>query len=229
MRNKFLSVAFFFGIIFILLSSLPAGAQVAGPQAFITWKAKSYAPPSFGGKILPGSTSPVLADVQVLDKGRPADLSSMTIYWYLNDRLINRGIGLQSVTFRAPQTLSAGSLSLRVQIPDYPGGIVKSINIPVVQPSVILESLYPSGAFNSRSASVRALPYFFTVPDLSFLSFSWSVNGSAVQAAENPQSLRVNINQDAVPGSVLNIKVTVSNPTGYFEGASDEKNLTFSL
>lgn len=227
-KNNFLKISLL-SLSLVLLAVAPVGAQTAAPQAFITWKAKSYAPASFGGKILPGSTSPVLADVEVIDKGKPANLSQVTIYWYLGDNLINRGIGLQSVTFRAPQTLSAGSVSLRVRIPEYPGGIVKSVNIPVVRPSVVLESLYPGGTFNSQSVQVRALPYFFTVPDISFLSFNWSVNGSAVQTAENPQNLRVNINQGAAPGSVLDIKVGVSNPVGYYEGASDTKSLTFSL
>lgn len=213
----------------VLLSVVQVGAQIAGPQVFITWKAKSYAPADFAGKILPGSTSPILADVEIIDKGKPADLSKMTIYWYLGDQLINRGVGLQSVTFRAPQTSSAGLLSLRVQIPEYPGGVVKSVNIPVVRPSVVLESLYPGDTFNSQSVRVSVLPFFFSVPDVSSLSFNWTVNGAPVQTAENPQDLQININQGAAPGSVLDIKVSVSNPAGYFEGASAEKSLTFSL
>lgn len=227
-KNSLLKISLVaFSVVFLTVAH--TGAQIAGPQTFITWKAKSYAPAFFAGKILPGSTSPVLADVEIIDNGKPANLSQMTIYWYLGDQLINRGVGLQSVTFRAPQTLTAGMLSLRVQIPDYPGGIVKSVNIPVVRPSVVLESLYPGDKFNSGSVRVSALPFFFSVPDISFLSFSWTLNGSPVQSAENPQNLQININQGAAPGSVLDIKAAVSNPTGYYESSSDEKSLLFSL
>ncbi len=218
------------GLSLLLLASAPAGAQVSGPQIFLTWKTKGYVPENYAGKILPGSTSPVLAALDVVQNGKVADLSNLTIYWYLNDKLLDRGVGLQAVTFRTPKSLGGGAITLRAEIPDFPGtGASKAIDIPLVPPSVVLRSTYPQNKFSSRSAEVSAIPYFFTVPDISFLTFSWAVNGTGVKTTENPQTLQVNINQDATPGSTLNIKVSVSNPAGYFENVSDEKGLTFSL
>ena len=229
MKNIFLKISVLFLVVFSL-SFFRVGAQVAGPQAFITWKAKGYAPVNYPGKILPGSNSPILASVDVINGGKPSNLSALTIYWYLNDKLIDRGAGLQSTTFRTPTSLGGGIVSLRVQIPDYPGGEVsQSVDIPMVSPSIVLYSGLPQNKFSSQSIVVSALPYFFTVPDISFLTFSWTVNGQDVQAVENPQSLNININQGAASGSALDVKASVTNPAGYFETASNEQSFIFSL
>ena len=71
-------------------------------------------------------------------------------------------------------------------------------------------------------------PYFFNVTDIPSLSFSWKVNNEVVSAAENPQNLVVNINDDAASGSVLNIEALVSNPAEFFESAKAKMSLTFS-
>jgi hypothetical protein len=229
MKKIFLKISLI-GLSLVLLTAVHIGAQAAGPQAFITWKTKGYAPTNYAGKILPGSNSPILANVEVFSGGKVANLSNLTIYWYLNDRLLDRGVGLQASSFRTPQSINGGTITLRVEIPDYPGGgITASINIPLVTPSVVLWSPYPKDKFSSQSVQVRVLPYFFTVPDISFLTFAWNVNGKDVQTTENPQELQVNIAQGAAPGSSLDIKVSVSNPAGYFESSSDEKSLLFSL
>lgn len=229
MKKTFLKILFI-GLFLSLLAFVRADAQVAGPQAFITWKAKGYAPTNYTGKILPGSNSPILANVEVFSGGKVINLSALTIYWYLNDRLLDRGVGLQAASFRTPQSINGGTIILRVEIPDYPGGgITSSVNIPLVTPTVVLWSPYPQDKLNSQSVQVSVLPYFFTVPDISFLTFSWAVNGKDVQTTENPQVLQVNVAQGAAPGSALDIKVSVANPAGYFESSSDEKSLTLSL
>ncbi|MDO8504597.1 MAG: hypothetical protein Q7S36_01965 [Candidatus Liptonbacteria bacterium] len=230
MKNKFLIFSLVFVATVFVFALAGETAHASPPQIFITWKAKSLVPAFFSGKILPGSKTPILASVEVIDNNKIANLSGLKIYWYLNEHLIDRGDGLQSIAFRSPKTLGDEAMHLRVQIPGYPGGIpiIKDIIIPLVSPSVVLESQYPGNRFSSRSVLVRALPYFFGVPDVSFLSFSWTLNGQDIKTSENPQQLTVNINQDALPGSALGISATVTNPNGWFESAKADKPLTFS-
>lgn len=221
-------------IFFVISFSLFAGpifsrVQAAGPQGVITWKARTFVPSEYQGKTLPGSNTPVLASFEILDGGKLVNISGYKIYWYMNDHLIDRGVGLQTVTLRTPQVVGGGTITLRAQISDYPGGIFsKSVDIPLVSPSVVLESPYAGNRFTGQSAQLKALPYFFTVTDISFLSFSWKVNGGPVQTIENPQYLTVNINPGAAAGSLLDVAATVTNPAGYFESVTASKSLTLS-
>lgn len=204
-------------------------AQTSEPIPVITWKARSYVPAEFPGKPLPISNTPILASLEVFVNGKKADISGYRIYWYLNNRLIDRGVGLQSVSVRAPQLLSGGIASLRAKIDDYPGfPISKNVDIPVVSPSAVIERSVSGNTFFSKTLELEAVPYFFNVTDIPFLSFSWKVNGEVVSAAENPQNLIVTINDDAVGGSILNIEALISNPVEYFESAKAQKSLTFS-
>ncbi|TSC59778.1 MAG: hypothetical protein LiPW15_798 [Parcubacteria group bacterium LiPW_15] len=222
--------------LFYILLLVPALAlplegfgQTAQPVAVLSWKAKTYVPSSYQGKILPGSTTPLLASLDIFMSGKAVNLSGYKIYWYLNNTLIDRGVGLQSVSIRTPQTLGGGSITLRAQIPDFSSGsLVKSVSIPLVSPSIVIEN--PSGPSElfSKTLRLKIVPYFFTVSDLSSLKFNWSVGGIEVKAAEDPQNLIINTNPDAAPGAALSVSATVSNPAGYFESASAQKSFTLS-
>lgn len=215
----FLSTVFFSGKI----------AFAANPKAILSWQAKSYAPPGFQGKILPGQNSPVVVSLEVIDNKKIVDLSPYRVFWYTDGDVSGKGMGLQYMTFRVPAVFGGGSTKISINIPDYPGGALsKSVIIPIASPSVVLSSSYPQNNFKDKSFKVRVLPYFFGVPDLSYLNFSWLLNGSQVMTAENPQELLVNINSDAAVGSVLSVKAMVKNPKGNFEAASDQKNFTYS-
>lgn len=204
-------------------------AQTAEPIPVISWKARSYAPAEFQGKPLPISNTPILASLEVFAGGKKADISNYRIYWYLNDRLIDRGVGLQSVSVRAPQLLNGGVVSLRAKIDDYPGfQISKNINIPITTPGAAIKRSSAGDKFFSKTLEFEAVPYFFNITDIPSLSFSWKVNGESVSAAENPQKLIVTINDDAASGAMLNVEALISNPMEYFEFAKAQKSLTFS-
>lgn len=226
MRPKLLLV-----IILLPLLALPFGGRAASePQAFITWKAKTYVPAGFPGKILPGSNSPILASLEVVDGNRIADLSGQKIYWYLNDNLLSRGAGLASIALRTPSAIGGGAISLRVQIPEYPSGpIYKTVSIPIVPPSIVIQTPTIGGRFSGSGIIAQALPYYFSVQDASLLSFSWKVNGDPVKVSENPDQLQVNINDGAASGSKLTISVSASNPAGSFESATTARTLIYSL
>lgn len=205
-----------------------AAAQNANnPDIVITWTASnSYTPPGYVGKVLPNSASQIAASLEIIANGRPLDLSNQTIYWYQNDNPLGGGAGAQKLVFR-PRTTAPGTLSLKVELPDYPGGIlIHEITIPIVAPVAVIEAPYPQGATNSNAPTVQALPYFFAATSTSPLSFSWSVNGQVVTSAENPQSLQISLPQSTPNAFALGISLTIENS---LDGAtaSANTNLTF--
>lgn len=203
-------------------------AQTTEPQFLITWQAKSYAPPQYGGKVLPTAGSPIAASLEIVSRGKLVDLSEQTIYWYLNDNFLRGGRGVQTVDFNASGN-APDVLELRVQLPNYRGDLlIKSIEIPVAAPEVVIEAPYPEANFQNTPVRVRGVPYFFNVLTPLALNFGWSVNGETPPNSENPSNLTVNLNQGAPSGSNLNIGLTIQNPGNIFESASKNIDLVFT-
>jgi hypothetical protein len=206
---------------------LPARAQQASPIAVITWHASgSYIPASYIGKALPNGTSAVVASVTVFDGGKVADLSGDTIYWYLNDTLAGGGPGAKSFTL-TPFAGGGGSATLKVEIPNYSGGlIIKTAPITLATPVVVVNTPYPAATFSANPLVVSADPYFFPVSSADQLSYTWSVNGQTVASAENPGVLKVSLGSGTVAGSNFDIALSVANSDNSTV-ATDEKTLTY--
>lgn len=224
--------------IVILLAALASSLFIAAPlsyaqtatnkpQVILTWKALTYTPPDFMGKILPTSNSRMAASVALVDGGRIVDISRETIYWYLNDNFLNGSVGLQDVSFNVPNA-TGGAFDLRAEITTYSkGNQLKTVSVPVVNPEAVIELPFPSGIFYSSLISLFGQPYFFNVDDPSKLNFAWSVNGQTPSGAENPQSL--NIKFGSVPsGSNLYVSLRIQNPSNQFESGAKSANLTYS-
>ena len=200
--------------------------QVSSPVAVITWSASgSYVPPAYVGKKLPTNASTITASVTVFDKGRVANLTGNTIYWYFNDTLLGGGLGARSTSF-IPFISNGDSGKLKVQIPDYAGGLViKTIPISVVSPVAVIKTLYPAAAFSDNPLVVFAEPYFFPVSSASQLSYRWSVNDKAVSSAEDPDILKVSLGPGTVAGSRFDVLLSVA--AGNSTAVTDEKTLVY--
>lgn len=217
------TIIFFFFALVIAKSQAQQSAQV-----FITWEAQSYAPSWFRGKVMPTENSVISASLEVIDGGKIIDLSAKTIYWYLGNRLIENRRGIQRVKFNAPD-FAPDLMDLRVQIPDYPGGLLlKEIEIPVVRPEAVIESPYPENTLPGLSANFRAIPYFFNMENESLLGYSWRVNGKEPEKEGEPNLLVVNINPDARQGSTVMVSLTIENAANRNEAAVKTINLTFN-
>lgn len=204
-----------------------AQAQVPGPQAVITWTAlNSYAPANYVGKVLPNQASEIVASLAVIDNGQFVNLSDQTIYWYQNDNLMGGGMGVQKFAFR-PYGTAPNTITLKVEIPDYPSGLViHEVNIPIVQPIAVISAPYPGGTFSANRATVQALPYFFATTSTSPLNFAWSVNGQTVTSAENPQSLQISLPGSTPAGYGVAVSLTISNSIDSMS-AGGSANLTY--
>lgn len=210
------------------LSATPLGTQgAAQPHLFVTWNASAYAPADFRGKILPTSNSLITVSFMLVDQGGAADLSRQMIYWYVNDGLIENRVGVQRIAFRAP-AIVGGTVAVRVELPNYRGGaILKTIEIPVVQPEAVIEAPFPGGVFVNSPIRVIGRPYFFNAENLSALSFSWKVNGRSPEGSEDPAVLDIALDPGVPSNTVVTVNLSVQNPADIFEGAAKTVRLVF--
>ncbi len=180
----------------------------ANGQIIITWKVLGgSAPAAYTGKVLPSIHSPMEASVAILDGGGFVPLDAQTIHWYLDDNFIGGGTGAQTISFGAPGHNEI--MSLRVEVPTYGGGFLNTAYIAMVDPQVVVVAPYPNDEFATSSISLQAVPYFFNADELGKLLFNWTVNGEAVATNENPQSLTVNLANNAPAGYSLAITLGV--------------------
>ena len=178
---------------FFVVRAATASAQTTGgPQFLLTWQATgSYVPPGYPGKALPNLISKINASFELIENGKPLNISQQTIYWYQNDVLIGGGTGVQHISFSSFGG-APNFITLKVELPSYNGNLlIHEIQIPIIQPKAVIEAQHPSGQFSGNPLTLRATPYFFDVADPSALSYVWSVNGTAVTASENPDLLQV--------------------------------------
>jgi hypothetical protein len=221
---KILSLALSFLVLgFLLLTSPRATAQVLEPFIFLTWRADSYAPADFRGKVLPTAYTKISAGVEVISNGKTADLARATVNWYLNDNLIAAGPGLRQITFNAPEFENT-VYDLRAEIlgvgDDF---LVKTVEIPVVRPEVVIEAPFPDKKFSSGQIVLAAKPYFWN--SVADLIYNWKVNGQ--ETADASGVLRVNLNSGVAPGYGVRAEVAAHDPTYLLESKAKSVVLTF--
>lgn len=219
----------FWGVFLLALlapiSNSAFAQTTAGPQAVITWRViGGSAPSSYAGKVLPSANSAISASVAVLNNGKFVPLNNQTVYWYLDDNFIGGGTGEQIIAFGAPGNNE--TMSLRVEVPNYGNGLMDTAYIPMVDPQVVIVAPYPNNTFTGSSVSLQAVPYFFSTTDLSQLAFSWDVNGQAVAAAENPQTLNINLSSSTPAGYSLAVDLEVKDSTDPYLSVSNNVTLT---
>ncbi len=223
--KRFIVLILLAGGIFFL-NFLWSAAQTSGSQFLITWRAESYAPPDFNGKILPAANSLITAALELIQNGKIIDLSGQTIYWYANNEVMSGSVGVQRISFLAPKT-AGGAVTLRVSVPDYGGGLFQTIDIPVARPEAVIASPFPDGRVSSRSITLAAYPYFFNIQDPRALAFSWNVNGEVPENSGDPQTLHISLGPTVSDGTTISVRLGIQNPASVFEGAQKNVNLVF--
>ena len=194
----------------------------------MTWRTNSYTPPWFMGKALPTANSQITASLELIDAGKIINLSGQKVYWYVDDELIGAGIGLQKITFNAP-SVTDNILDVRAEIPGYnpnsSNPILKTIEIPIINPEAVIESPYPGNQLFTSSPTFKAWPFFFNTQDVTKFGFTWTANGATSQNTENPDTLVVNIDPASPSGFSLGIGLTIQTSGGIYNSASKNKNL----
>ena len=208
----------------LLVNIVPASAQEAAVMPIITWQAKTYTPSWFTGKALPTANSQITAYLELIVKNKATDLSGEKVYWYVNDEFIKGGVGIQKVTFNAP-AVTGNTIDLRAEVPSR--SVIKTIEIPIVNPEAVIEAPFPSRMFSSFSINLNGWPFFFNTQKSSNLNFLWSVNGVTAENSENPEVLDLDLNQNAAQNSNINIGLTIRVPGSLSAIATKQVNLTF--
>lgn len=209
-------------------SSFAQTAAPSVPKLFLTWSSNTYVPPGFTGKVLPTASSEITASVELIDGSKIADLSKQNVYWYVNNNFLSGGIGMQSVTFRAPGT-AGGAIALRAEVPNYSkGSQLKTVSVPIVKPEVVIEPIFSSGRFSSSPLQLFGQPYFFNTTGPTRLNFIWRVNGQTPSGAENPQNLNIKFGPTITPGSTISVSLSAQNTDSKFQFETASKNADFT-
>lgn len=221
---KFL-IKIFLSLIVIL--PLVSEAQTA-PKFLVSWKAISYAPPEYLGKVFPTRATPIEIGFDLMDKNRLVNLSNFDILWTLDNEPMISGQGLKTFRFNA-RKFGGGTHNLRINILDYLGegeDLEYSFKIPVKLPELVIDSHRSSNNFSLGSHLFRALPYFFN-NTLYNLNFNWLIDNEEIKGeSSNPNFLTLNL-QSAGETLEQEIKVSarVQNRVNPLEIAGDELNI----
>lgn len=209
-----------------LFSIFSANAQTA-PQFLISWKADSYAPNWYQGKVFPTRGSRVEVAFELIDNGKVADISKTKVRWYVNDRLVlneKNGLGIKTHSFRVVD-YPGQDVEIRIVVVDYKNGDQLSdlIIIPVAHSEAIIDAPYAGrkiGNISNNKHSFSVYPFFFNVSDLSKLSFKWLVNNRPAESGGSAEKLDLSVDPLAPSGFEIDISAKINNLSNEIEFAS---------
>ncbi|MCR4275232.1 MAG: hypothetical protein NUV83_00540 [Candidatus Wolfebacteria bacterium] len=197
----------------------------SGYDFLTSWKADGFVPAWYEGKILPSRGSRVSISFELINNGKISDLSNTVVRWYINDNLVkneNDGLGIKKYLFTVTD-YPGNNTEVRIALPDYKGqSLNKIIQIPVVNPEVVIES--PAFSLNniSKTAIFKANPFFFNVKIINNLSFQWTANGQATGIYKGSNILDFNVDPKVGLNSQINLKVIAKNLLNEMEFANKE-------
>lgn len=138
----------------------------------ISWKANSYAPLSYGGKILPSAGTRIDIAALLLENNRAADLSAHEVRWYANDQFLGGGLGRTTAHIIAPRT-GEDEIRVRANVSNYKGKVLDEfITIPIAQPEVAIN--------RAKLPLLEPLFYFFNITNPSSLTIDWEDRSESV-------------------------------------------------
>lgn len=229
-KLKICLTIFIFSFSFFVFGFNSGNAQSA-PQFLTSWKADSYIPSWYGGKILPSAGSVVRVNFELIDNDKIVDLSNVLVRWYFDDDLISNedeGLGIKSVKIRA-LSATGDDMKIRIVIIDYKGitELNKIINIPIGEPEVVIDFPRYNPAIGRSGNIFRALPFFFNLKDLNKLSVKWLANGrNAKESGKDPWQLDLNVDDQTPPGFEINLEAAVENISNQLDFANKILKLT---
>lgn len=224
--KKIFSFFISLAILFLVSSALPSRAQEGEPEFVITWRSQSYTPSRFSGKVFPATRSPVIVSFEILENGKLVDLSEETIYWYLNDNLIEGRKGVQAASFFTGDTPGV-TYDLRIQLNNFKDRgqiLAQNVKIPVAEPQAVIEASFPRNLFSGSRITVNGEPYFFNIQSPDELKISWEVNGEAPSNLEKLNILDVGLTNFS-SGDQVKVDLKIENPENFFEVAAKSISL----
>lgn len=218
---------------FSLLVFQQVNAQ-SSPQFFVSWKADSYVPEWYQGKILPNRQTSIKVNFDLIDNGKIVDLSATKIRWYVDDKLRRNekdGLGIKTLQFIPPWSIvTRDTVEARIVVVDYKGETIgKIINIPLVKPETVIQNFNFGGELDSGTHKFQVNPFFFNIRALNDLAFNWIVNGKLAidDSIDEPSNI---LNLEIAPGLLANtnlkLEIGVEKLTDKSETARKKIELT---
>lgn len=217
--------------------------QIQPSDVDILWEADTYTPPFYKGKALPTSQSfiKILAVPSFVSQNKTIPSNELTYFWKKayaanpNDS----GIGKDTYFYRASYTFNETTVDTTVSSIDGRLAMHKKTKIPVYEPKIIFYENKPLEGIRYRNAlggsfaikesevTLRAEPYFFSVPNANDNSatVSWQIDGKKLPINPIKKSDFTLRKPEKGSGS-SNISVKITNP-GY-DLQTGSKNITLS-
>lgn len=204
-------------------------AQTSPPtQLFLTWKANNFYPSFFDGKAFPTTGTPITASLEALRGGKFLDLSRVTIAWFVDDTIVDRGDGKKEILF-TPKAVAGQTVTVKatVRLANQENTEEVSVQIPILSPQINANIPLPQKTVASQSRFLlEAFPFFWNIKTLDELFFTWTVNGEQKKTqGENTLSLGV-----GTPASeydkTLQINLLTQNLSNPLEFAQERFQLT---
>lgn len=199
-------------------------ARAQGVDLLVTWRADSYVEPDYSGKILPAPGGSVRAGLQLIENNKPVIISQNEIAWFLDGRLLNRGLGLNLINFKVNPLSSGGSHKLKVVVFNYKGAdISRIIDIPIARPEVVIRSPYTKNEIIPGKNRFSIGFFNWNIRNLNDLIINWRVAGELQQNAGGPA---IELDIPAVfSGRSVVLSVSASNSANEYEAANNSVEL----
>lgn len=213
-----------FGIFLVI--PLFVFGQTVNPL-IVTWQANNYFPADYAGKAAATPNSPIIVSVELIQKGKLADITGADIKWYADNSIIANGVGQKTASFAAAQN-GNGYQNVRVLVSAGSASFENSVRIPVVKSSVVITSFLKNQSVKPGDEVVfQALPFFFNIDSIQKLSFLWQINNQSATGDGNKLTIKVGTPKSDFQNSIL-VSATAQNSDNPYEFNKGSLNLSIS-
>lgn len=153
------------------------------------------------------------------------DINNLTISWSLNGKVIQKGIGLKTVSFTTSFLGSVSNLTISIGGESHTVAIRPTAVDLIWQASSYVPPLYEGKALHSNQDPlvVVAEPFFLTSKgarlDPNTLTYTWSQNGKIVQGASGYGKRSFTVAQSVLSRDI-DVDVTISSGSGEYRAAA---------
>ena len=193
----------------------------------VTWQANNYFPADYMGKAAATPNSPIIVSVELVQKGKLADITGADIKWYADNSIIANGAGQKTVSFAATQSEN-GYQNVRVLVDAGNASFENSVRIPIVKPSIVITSFLKDQSVKpGDEVAFQALPFFFNVDSLKKLTFFWQINNQSAAGDGNKLTIKVGTPKSDFQNSIL-VSATAQNSDNPYEFNKGSLNLSIT-
>ena len=212
---KYLNIA----LLILVGITASAGTARAATEFLVSWRANTFVDAGYAGKILPTHGSRVSLAFELLENGKPADISKNEVKWFIDGNKFDSGIGKRMSVLNLPTLSSNESANIKILVRQYRGAdIEKFFTVPVASPEAVIDSRYPQNIITSGLNNFTPLFYFWNTNKASNLLVSWTSGDADSQQLNGDNILQLSI-PDGAKNTQLRLAMTAKNPEREFETA----------